>query len=119
MAKKKKTTKKSTKKTTKKSTSESGFERSNDLAWTDKKVAIFKALKVLGCRNPGTSCSANNVATRAKVTARDVRHYCYHAKAGGLCDLADVEGIRGYGFYLTAKGFKVDPVKAFKAQKSK
>jgi biopolymer transport protein ExbD len=95
-----------------------GIDRSHDLPWHDKKVAIFKALKALGATKSGDAVSAVQVAAKAKVTARDVRHYCYHAKAAGLVDLATIEDVRGHAFYLTAKGRNIDPVQAQKAEQA-
>lgn len=88
---------------------ESGVERSKDLPWNGKKVAVFKALKAFGCTSMDTARSAADLANKANVTNRDVRHYCYHAKAAGLVAVAsNVEGISGYAFYLTTKGKAVD-----------
>lgn len=97
---------------------ESGVERSKDLPWSDKKVAIIKALKALKATSATTAVSGAKIAEKADVTSRDVRHYCYHAKAGGLVELAEVEGVAGYSFYLTAKGAKLDPVKAQKDEQA-
>ncbi len=98
---------------------ESGITRSHDLPWHAKKVAIFKALKKLGAIGKGSAVSADAIAAEAKVTNRDVRHYCYHAMCSGLTGVySESEAFRGYGFYLTAKGAKVDPVAALKAQEA-
>ena len=90
-----------------------GVERDHDLPWHAKKIAIFKALKALGATSASDARSAQDVAGKAKVSARDVRHYCYHAKTSGLTGIAELENVRGYGFYLTAKGVKAEvPAKA-------
>lgn len=97
---------------------EAGVERSKDLPWNEKKVAVFKLLK-----NPklnGGEGTAKEISdlSHGKLTARDVRHYCYHAKAGGLVKIEEAvegEGI-AYRFSLTASGRKIDPEAAFKAQ---
>ena len=95
-----------------------GVERDHDLPWNEKKVAVFKALKGLKATTAETACSALKVAEKANVTARDVRHYCYHAMASGLVNVADMQGVKGYAFYLTAKGVKVDPAAELKARKA-
>jgi len=95
-----------------------GVDRSHDLPWNNKKVAVFKALKSLRATSATDARSAKDVAEKASVTARDVRHYCYHAKAAGLTGVAELDGMHGYGFYLTAKGRNVDPAKALKEQTS-
>jgi hypothetical protein len=99
-----------------KAAAEHGTERANDLPWCAKKVAIFKALKALKAFGSTSAAGTQAVAEKANVSARDVRHYCYHAKASGLVGIAEVEDIRGYGFYLTAKGQKVDPAAELKAK---
>jgi len=118
----KKGAKKSTKKAPKRAASvsnvEYGAEKSRDVPWNDKKVAVFKALKRLKAVGQGRAKGTNEIAEVAEVSSRDVRHYCYHAKVSGLTGMSVVEGSRGYGFYLTAKGSKTDPVKALKAQEA-
>ena len=89
---------------------ESGVERSKDLPWSEKKVALFKALKHPKL-NGGIGTAEQLVKlSNGKLTGRDVRHYAYHAKAGGLVKVEEAgegEG-RGYVFSLTAKGRAVD-----------
>ena len=98
---------------------EQGTKRANDLPWGDKKVAIFRALKALRATSALGARSTADIAAKAEVSGRDVRHYCYHAKAAGLVDIAKTEEIaRGYGFFLTKKGVKVNPVAEQKAQKA-
>jgi hypothetical protein len=107
---KKTTTAKKVKKTTKASSNGekvTGTVRSHDLAWGTRKVAIFKALKSLRATGVTTARSAKDVAAKAEVTTKDVRHYSYHAASVGLIGLCEREDIRGYGFYLTAKGAKI------------
>lgn len=94
-----------------------GIERDHDLPWNDKKVAIIKALKSLKAFGASSAVSAQDIAKQAKVTNRDVRHYCYHAKVSGLTGVAKTEDVRGYSFHLTAKGAKCDPVAEAKSQK--
>jgi predicted transcriptional regulator len=95
-----------------------GIEREHDLPWNDKKVAIFKALKALGATSAASAKSASEVAKKAGVTERDVRHYTYHAKAAGLTGVVSVEGARGYAYHLTAKGAKLNPATKLKAQQA-
>lgn len=92
-----------------------GVERDKDLPWCPKKIALFKALKAMRATSPDTAKPVKDVAARAELTARDVRHYAYHARAGGLADVADMEGSRGHCVYLTAKGTAVDLAAAAKA----
>lgn len=99
------------------SKAEYGAERSNDLPWHPKKVAVFKALKKLEAVGKNNAVAGKAVvdASNGTLTARDVRHYCYHAKAAGLIGLAEGEG-NAYTFYLTAKGAKLDPDAELKKQ---
>ena len=95
---------------------EYGMERSHDLPWNDKKVGIFKALKALKAVGQGAAVSVSAVAEKASLSARDVRHYVYHAMAAKLTGVVKQEGVSGYAVFLTANGAKVDPVAAMKAQ---
>lgn len=95
-----------------------GHERDKDLPWSEKKVQVFKALRSPKLKE-GAGKTADLVAvSNGKLTARDVRHYCYHAKAAGLVKIEEVAEGDGTGFYfsLTAKGKAIDPDKAFKDQ---
>lgn len=96
---------------------EKGIDRKSDLPWSEGKVAVFKALKTLKARGPNSARSAKDVADIALVTTKMVRHYCYHARAAGLTEVVRVEGITGYGFYLTEKGLAVNPDRELKAQR--
>lgn len=98
-----------------------GIERSHDLPWNEKKVAIFKALKSLRATNAGSARPAKDIAEKAGLKDKDgnpdtmtVRHYCYHAKAAGLISVNETEAVRGYTFALTKKGAEIDPVKELK-----
>lgn len=106
------------KNTKKAEATESGVERSHDLPWNEKKVLVFKLLK--SPKIPGGEASAKQLVdlSNGKLTGRDVRHYCYHAKAGGLVKVTEApEGQGpGYVFSLTAAGRKIDPEQALKAQ---
>jgi ribosomal protein L7/L12 len=102
-----------------KTTIEYGIEKSHDVPWNDKKVAVIKALKSLKAFGAADARSAKDIAEKASLSTHDVRHYCYHAKVSGLTGVADIEGIRGYAFYLTAKGQKCDPAAELKSQQSK
>lgn len=97
---------------------EYGAERSHDLPWNDKKVALFRALKSLRATDGSSAVTAAAVVEKSggTLSGRDVRHYAYHAKAGKLVDLAKLETGRGYGFYLTKAGAAIDPVKSLKDQ---
>lgn len=96
-----------------------GIERDNDLPWCDKKVALFKALKALKAVGLTNAKNGSEIAAKGEISGRDVRHYSYHARAAGLIDLADdVEGIHGYGYFLTAKGAALDPAAEYKKQEA-
>lgn len=99
-------------------TTEYGMDKSRDLPWTEKKVAVFKALKSLHAFGSSAAKSSGDIAAKAGLTPHDVRHYCYHAKVSGLTGISKMEGVAGYSFYLTAKGQKIDPVQTFKEQQS-
>jgi hypothetical protein len=117
---------KSVKKTTKKKATapkgdkekgEHGIERSKDLPWCPKKVALFKALKALKAFGTDSARSAKDVAAKAGFEKTvTVLHYGYHAKAAGLVGVVQgMEEIRGNGFYLTSKGAALNPEAEFKA----
>lgn len=97
---------------------ESGVERSHDLPWSEKKVALFKLLRSPKLNGGEGTAKQISDLSNGKLTARDVRHYAYHAKAGGLVKVSEAvegEGI-AYHFSLTANGRKIDADAAFKAQ---
>src|SRR3990172_2876761 len=87
-----------------------GVERAKDLPWCEKKVILFKILKKLGEATAAEVASASN----GKLTNTNVRHYGYHAKAGGLVEVQSYEldkktgkgGENKYYFRLTAAGKK-------------
>jgi hypothetical protein len=101
-------------KTTTKPAGQFGIDRDHDVPWNATKVAVFKALKALGCTSASTGRSAEDVAKKAGLDGRQVRHYVYHAKAAGLADVADSDAGRVY--YLTAKGAKLSPARELEAQ---
>jgi len=119
LAKPKKESKKAAPKAKKDVAAEYGMEKSHDVPWNEKKVAVIKALKALKAFGAGAARSAKDIAEKSDLTPHDVRHYCYHAKISGLTGIAAAEDIRGYAFYLTAKGQKCDPAAELKAQQSK
>lgn len=96
----------------------SGVTRTKDLPWSEKKVAVFKALKALKAVGQGSAVPAAKVVEKSGLTGRDVRHYVYHAMAAKLTGVATSEAVSGYVYYLTAKGAEVDPVKALKEQEA-
>lgn len=88
---------------------EFGATRSKDLPWGEKKVAVLNGLKKLKAFDEKTAKGAGEIAEAAGVTNRDVRHYSYHAAAGGLVNVFEaVEGTVGYRFALTAEARKLD-----------
>lgn len=102
---------------------EYGVARSKDLPWGPKKVAVFKALKRLKAITVNKAVSADAVVKSAEeagdtISARDVRHYCYHAAAADLTGCDEQEGVRGYVFYLTTDGAKIDADKELKKQEA-
>jgi len=106
-----KTTKKArkTKPSASKTKAEYGRVRSHDLPWNDKKVSVFKALKALRAVGVTNARSAADIAKKANLTERDVRHYVYHAASANLAGIATHEDFRGYVYYLTAKGAALNP----------
>lgn len=97
----------------KKKEAQFGVDRKADLPWNEKKVELFKLLKRLGESTATVIAEKSN----GKLTARDVRHYGYHAKAAGLISVDQVEDEGNhYYFKLTAAGAKIDPAAALKAQ---
>ena len=94
-----------------------GVTRAHDVPWSEKKVALFKALTKLSAFNKTDARGATDIikASGETLNGRDVRHYSYHAKAAGLVEVVEgAEGVHGYAFYLTAKGQKVDPAAELK-----
>ena len=87
---------------------EFGIERSKDLPWNEKKITVFKALKSLKAVGVKQAVSVGAVAQKAGLSARDVRHYVYHAKAAGLTGVGTSEEVKGHTVYLTTKGDKID-----------
>lgn len=99
---------------------EYGVEKSKDLAWCPKKLAIFKALKALKATGKDSSVNTGDLAKKADVTNRDARHYSYHAKAGGLIDVFHpAEGSTSYTFALSKKGQALDLATVEKEMKAK
>lgn len=100
---------------------EYGMEKSKDLPMCEKKAKILKAIKKLGEADSSAICKATGL------TGRDVRHYAYHAKAGGLVEINQYErdeekdfgGTNKYYFKLTAAGKKLDVDKELAAVAAK
>lgn len=86
------------------SAGEFGMERSSDVPWCEKKGVLLKTLFDGGASDALSAMSTAEVVDSSGLSGRDVRHYGYHAKAGGLVDVATIEGKRGYCFFLTEKG---------------
>ena len=94
-----------------------GAVRDKDLPWSDKKVAVLSGLKKLKAYGESSAKGAAEIAEAGGVTTRDVRHYCYHAKAGNLVEVYEaVEGTVGYRFALTAAAKNMDFAKEFAKQ---
>lgn len=94
-----------------------GIERTHDLPWGPKKIKIFQVLQAARAYTPDSALAASKVAEKAGVTNRDVRHYCYHAKAADLIGLSVPEsGGKAYNFYLTKNGQFIDPVEELRKQ---
>ncbi len=75
--------------------------------WTEKRVAIVKAMKALRAFDGTTSKPAAKIAEKSGLTEQDVKHYCYKENdlvKEGFVKIADVEGQPVYGYYLSAKG---------------
>lgn len=99
---------------------EKGIERSKDLPWCEKKVILFKTLKALKAFDAGSAKTASEIIAKSgdELSGRDVRHYSYAARAANLIEVAKLEGVAGYSFFLTKAGAKVDPVAELKAAKA-
>lgn len=120
-----------------------GIDRTVDTPWNEKKVAIVKAMRALKCFDVSSAASADTIAAKAatfykgdgEIKAKNVQHYCYHLRAeltlrdhhcSGTSNkrvrLAQcgkgIEGIKGYGFWLTKEGQAIDPAAEFKAQEA-
>lgn len=95
---------------------EHGIDRKQDLPWCEKKVNLFKALKAMKATSPEAAQGSTEIAAKGGISQRDVRHYSYAARAAGLIEVAEVEEVRGWGFYLTKKGIALDPAAELKKQ---
>lgn len=77
--------------------------------WTPKRVALVKALKVLGATNARGAETCDKIAAKAKLTEQDVKHYAYKDNdlvANGFVAITEIEGETRLGYYATAKGVK-------------
>src|SRR5262245_23136483 len=84
-----------------------------ELVWSEKRIAILKAMKALGAIGPGNGKTADEIAKKAgpKFTKEHVKHVCYKdeplAKLGYVSpEKAEGESILRYT--LTTKGKNVD-----------
>lgn len=85
-----------------------GIYRDRDLPFTATKVKIFKALKQLRATSPMNAVSSKAVQSITGLRLWSVRHYSYHAQASGHIGVVESEEYKGYGYYLTLKGQKVN-----------
>lgn len=88
-----------------------GIERSKDLPWCAKKVAVYTSLIELGADSAAHAVAATSVAATKTCKAADtspryVRHYCYHGAVSGHTLVVDAFEGMGYGFAITAAGRK-------------
>jgi hypothetical protein len=75
-----------------------------DVKWSARKVAFFKALQKIGT---GSSAQIAE-ASKGAINAGHARHFGYHGVAAALVKVEQHEGTRGFSFTLTAAGRKVD-----------
>ncbi len=84
----------------------------HDVKWSPRKVKVFEALQDLVRKGKAYSpTTAVKLATVAKVygiKGKDMRHFCGHGVAGGLCCLVQSEE-KGFYVYLTEKGRTIKP----------
>lgn len=96
---------------------EYGVARAADLPHSPRKWAVLCAVWVAGGENASSAVTSSAVvlAGAGLLTPTHVRHYCYHASAGGLVGIAGGGGAglfggagggRGYAFYLTTPGLE-------------
>lgn len=91
---------------------ESGYERKYDLPWCDKKVAVLTGMLKLqafvlqteekGYGKGGRWTPTTSIALKSGESERDVRHYSYHARAGGLVEITPG---KEHTFQLTQLGY--------------
>jgi hypothetical protein len=82
-----------------------GIARRGDLPWGPNKAAVLTALLAAGATPKGQPASTKSAcAAGGGLSQRHVRHYCYHAQAGGLVTVA--AGGQGVGnlYALTPAG---------------
>lgn len=92
-----------------------GMERAHDVPMCQKKADLLTILKKIGEGSVADIVAASN----GKLKAVDVRHYGYHARAGGLVEInrypLDDKGFGGdnkWYFKLSKAGAKLDIKKA-------
>ena len=81
-----------------------GVMRQHDLPLDKKKVKIIRALVALNATTREVAKPSAEIASRAGVSERDVRHYCYHAQAGGIVDVCQRAYGTGHGFAFSVLG---------------
>lgn len=82
-----------------------GIARRGDLPWGPNKAAVLGALLAAGATPKGAPTNTKLAcAAGGGLSQRHVRHYCYHAQAGGLVTVQP--GGQGVGnlYQLTAQG---------------
>lgn len=87
---------------------EYGLVRRADLPWDQRKLTLFRALRSLKATSPATAATTSQLVDESGLSAQHVRHYCYHAIAGNLCQMEKEAGTAGYKFYLTKEGQKIN-----------
>jgi hypothetical protein len=88
-------------------TGEYGILRQHDIPLDDKKVRIIRALAALGALSAGSARSAEEIARTAGVTEKQVRHYSYHAQAGGIVEVFERSFGAGHGYALSSLGARL------------
>lgn len=87
---------------------EKGIDRSRDLPFNATKVSIFRALMTCGAVSKQDAQPSALIAQTAGVNPKWVRHYCYHGQVSGHTGIVQNSDGKGYLYYLTKKGQRID-----------
>jgi hypothetical protein len=87
---------------------------SKPIVWSERRIAVVKAMKQLGAKNASTAVSAEDILKASKLKNVDVKTIKVHLDtyrgaellAQGYAKSVRHEGQRALSYFLTAKGVK-------------
>lgn len=83
-----------------------GVARRADLPWGPNKQAVLAALLAAGATSEASAITTGQAIAAGAPSQRHLRHYTYHAQAGGLCVVLEHGAGMGHRYYLTGAGVK-------------